>query len=602
MDNKVDTIKSFCKENIFILSTIALVVLFQIFYINLATANVPIMDYWRFINEITEKVFTGTLSWADFWKASAGAHINPFLYLTLAINIKFFGLNTRIEIFAGIFVMLITTIMLFVIYQRIMIKELGYHKGLAQGIYLPIVFAIFNFNQWEILTLEFSFAAMCRIFAFIGIFILLDNFLRDQHGSIKKALLLGFVIAVVICTLSAGYFPSMVGAVLFSTFLHVFLHRKSEGLRYFKKYIVLLMFIGAGSIIYLSGVTLSSSGGNISSLITGFFNGNVMKDILIMLGGSIIPAELTAKYGGLSLYYILGIIMLVFYMGATILFFTNKMWKHNYLPMTLIAYAVSNMILIIYARSSVFGPEYLAASRYVCETTLGLIGVLWILSDAFMGGVKKGKIKKHIIKVGCIIGILFVFISLIQSAVIETHTAPYRKIYDEKAIGIMLNIQSVSDDNLGVFQAGNPEYVRNGVKLMKKYHLGIFHSDKQLNEYAHLKQKPIGTTLDTAEWVNGKNDDGWVGKTCEFEIQSGTKGKLIFTGYYPNKITGNETGTIYVNDKATTFTLSEHNFTIEVNAPIQSVVKVKIENKFSFAAKPPDVRMLSFVLTNVQGQ
>jgi len=67
-------------------------------------------------------------------------------------------------------------------------------------------------------------------------------------------------------------------------------------------------------------------------------------------------------------------------------------------------------------------------------------------------------------------------------------------------------------------------------------------------------------------------------------------------------IAGNETGTIYVNDEVTTFTISENSFTIEVNAPIQSIVKVKIENNFSIAAKPPDIRKQSFILSEVQGQ
>jgi len=601
MEKRSLKIKAFFKENIFIIGCIAFVVLFQTYYINTATANVPIMDYWIFINQITEKVFTGTLTWADFWVASAGSHINPFLYLMLVINMKVFGLNTRIEIFSGIFVMLATTLLLYAVYYRTMIKKLGYHKKLSQVLYLTIVFAVFNFNQWEILTLQFSFISMSRIFAFISIFVFLDNLLKNFKKSKKKIVLLGIFIAVVICTLSAGYFPSMVGAVIFTLFLHLFLHRKEDGLKYMQEYLLLLVFIGIGSILYLTGVTLSSSGGDARSFIAAIYNGNLVKGILIMLGGSIIPAELSAKYAGIHFYYPVGIIILVLYTGAIILFFTKKMWKYNYLPMTLITYTISNIILIFYARASVFNLEYLASSRYVCETTLGLIGVLWILIDALLGEVKQGEAKKYI-KAGNSLGILFIFIFLVNSVVVETHTAPYRKINHEKAIGIMINIESVDDESLGIFQAGNPQYVRNGVALMKKYHLGIFHSDYQFNEYAHLIKKEIDTSFESVEWVNGKYDDGWLDKSCEFKIKTGAKGKLVFKGYYPNEITGNETGSIYVNDKETPYTISENNFTIKVNAPIQSTVKVNIESNFSFIAKPPDIRKLTFILIDVQGE
>jgi len=111
-----------------------------------------------------------------------------------------------------------------------------------------------------------------------------------------------------------------------------------------------------------------------------------------------------------------------------------------------------------------------------------------------------------------------------------------------------------------------------------------------------------GNTLSTANIISGKFNDGWVGKLCEFEIQTGVKGKLLFKGYYPNKITGKETGTIYINNKPYAFTIPENNFTIELDAPTQSIVNVKIESDFSFAASGSDVRTLSFILSDVQGQ
>ena len=111
-----------------------------------------------------------------------------------------------------------------------------------------------------------------------------------------------------------------------------------------------------------------------------------------------------------------------------------------------------------------------------------------------------------------------------------------------------------------------------------------------------------GNTLAKANIIDGIYEDKWIGKTCEFEIESGKEGKLIFTGFYPNKLNGEEKGTIFVNDKATMFTITNNSFTIEIGVPANSLVKVKIKNDFSFLATPPDIRELSFLLTDVNGK
>ena len=48
-------------------------------------------------------------------------------------------------------------------------------------------------------------------------------------------------------------------------------------------------------------------------------------------------------------------------------------------------------------------------------------------------------------------------------------------MYDDKLIEIMLNIDNYSDDDLAGFQAQSPQQVREGVEIMKQYHLGVFY-------------------------------------------------------------------------------------------------------------------------------
>jgi hypothetical protein len=153
--------------------------------------------------------------------------------------------------------------------------------------------------------------------------------------------------------------------------------------------------------------------------------------------------------------------------------------------------------------------------------------------------------------------------------------------------------------------AGRPSTVTfsgDQVNVFSLCALPQYHATVEKVESINLSSDKVGNTLNSLASVRGKYEDGWIGENCEFKIQTGAKGKLLFKGYYPNKITGKETGIINVNDKETAFTISENSFSIEVNAPINSIATVKIVNKFSFAAKPPDTRKLSFILSDVEGQ
>ena len=78
-------------------------------------------------------------------------------------------------------------------------------------------------------------------------------------------------------------------------------------------------------------------------------------------------------------------------------------------------------------------------------------------------------------KIICYGSALFISIGIFLTDYKEIKIQNYRKIYCDNLINMMLNIEEYSDDELAVFQAGDPNLVRDGVELMKKYKLGIFH-------------------------------------------------------------------------------------------------------------------------------
>ena len=61
------TIVNWYKENIIFVSVLGLLFLFQLIYVSNATINVPVMDYWRYINNYVDKCFMGGVTFNELY-------------------------------------------------------------------------------------------------------------------------------------------------------------------------------------------------------------------------------------------------------------------------------------------------------------------------------------------------------------------------------------------------------------------------------------------------------------------------------------------------------------------------------------------------------
>lgn len=598
MSKKKLDIKLFFKENIIIITSILIMLIIQIFYLYNATKNVPIMDSWRAINEIADKVFSNNLKFEDLWKSSS-AHRNPLFYLLLAINMKYFSLNTQVDIFLGAIVLVINCIILYNIYNKKILKGLQINIKVGQLLFVIIIATVFNFNQWEILTQPFSFIFTLRIMTYLLIFNAIDYYLLMEQKNALLAFVISIAIFAAICILSQGYFVSMVVTVFLIILFNFIISYKKDGTQFIKYYLVVFLFSIFGSYLYLNGLISSVASSNSFGIFIGsLFNGDFINGVIIMLGRSVLPFELVTKLGGINVYYAVGMIILVSYLFAVFIYFKSNMHKKTYVPLMLISYSCLSIAVIIYGRMNSFNLEYLAASRYVCETTFGLIGMLFIFVNYFILIRSNNKIESkksqntYIVINNIIVGVIILLLSI--SAFTEIRTAPYRKIYEQNLIDMLLNLENKTDDELVVFQAGKPDYVRHGALLMKKYHLGVF-SEKYINE---LNSKEI-----PEEIINGIYEDGWIEKKAQFKVRTGREGMIVLTGYYPYEITGNETGMVYIEGQfAKEFIISENNFVIDLKTMANSDVTILIENDFDFKANSPDVRRLSFIISSIESK
>ena len=94
-----------------------------------------------------------------------------------------------------------------------------------QFLFLPILLCTFNLNQWEILSLQFSFAFMTLLVRFILIFFLMDIALTKEK---KYFFISGIAACIVILTLSQLYFPALLIAIFIVCFIAALVKKKES--------------------------------------------------------------------------------------------------------------------------------------------------------------------------------------------------------------------------------------------------------------------------------------------------------------------------------------------------------------------------------------
>lgn len=126
-------------------------------------------------------------------------------------------------------------------------------------------------------------------------------------------------------------------------------------------------------------------------------------------------------------------------------------------------------------------------------------------------------------------------------------------------------------------------------------------------QFSSSEAAPPGSEeFETESWwaVSGYwENDFWVGETCEFVVKTGGNGLIELSGYYPYEITGNEILMVSIDGQnSREFVLPDNNFQLEAHCPQNSLVTLTLNSSFAFSATPPDIRTLSFILTDLSVQ
>ena len=457
------------KKHIFFIVPLMLIAGLQVWHLLVSVRNVPFMDYWTYIDFFTEKTFEGGLTFSDIWMANNGSR-NVLQYLLFIINMKVFHYDTRIEIYGGFFITICISILLYYYFFKIgnRCEMLSQRKPVQQLLVLPACLAVFNFNQWEISTLEFSFTFALRLYCYLLIFFLLDAFLFDKTKKNKAVIFLSTMIVISILLIAQVYFIAMIGAMFCVLFLDFLLKYHADKSRNLKYYITLAIccFVAVGIYFF----DLRGTG----QLSFNFLSIDFLKSILIFFGASAYSFSFGDGTSNMHLY-IIGLFVVLAYLIAFAFYVRKKIYRYTYIPVLFFLYTFFNL-MAIYATRISFGTSYMASSRYTCESSVGIIGILWIF--AIVLSEKRPATRSLLLKKGMAgASVLIIVFLLMWSMKTEFEIAPYRGLTFQAAQEIVRHPEDFTDEELGVLQARSPEFIRNGTALLAKYNLSLYYSD-----------------------------------------------------------------------------------------------------------------------------
>ena len=453
-------------NNIFVCMLLIVTVFFLI-YVSSASANVVFMDYWRYLNTLVDKMYTTGVTFHDLY-SSNGVHRSPVQLFIFLCNVRFFHLNPQIDVYLGAIMLAVQCCILYKEYKKDMnVRQSAYYYlGIA-----GVILAVFSLGQWEILTTEFSFSAGIGRTLTILSFFWTNRLLKKMEGLSGRALELALLYVFIICGVKGMFFLGY-GCALVVIIIWDFLQRsKEEKRKYFKTYIILGVGLLCGAILYLYGLDMgSSNGGTIHGLSFATVI-SLLKSYIIMMGASMIgtAAPAYAVEG-------CGIFLSLFTIYCIFVYFNKQFYKNTYFPMLLIISTIAIVFVIWVGRGERFNIWYLASSRYICDTKMMMVADIWIMMLYLQTKQMEKKDKKEWVKCIANIGLVIVMLSgIIITDKMEWDIKGYRKAYYNQIIEKMRNIDSLKEEEFANFQANNPDMVREGVAIMKKYKLNIYY-------------------------------------------------------------------------------------------------------------------------------
>lgn len=148
-------------------------------------------------------------------------------------------------------------------------------------------------------------------------------------------------------------------------------------------------------------------------------------------------------------------------------------------------------------------------------------------------------------------------------------------------------------------KSGSDWKMAAGMKKINWYDKWFRACIKQVNCIYSLS-KEVGCDYDNINFLRGMCEDHWCLSILDFQIRTGERGIVKISGYYPNEMTNELGGTVYVNKRRKqAFKICSPKFELEIKCKAKSIQRIWIKSDFGFQAPQPDIRYLCFIADDI---
>lgn len=442
-------------------------VLFCLVYLNRAAYNMVYADYIR----LTFSYLPDVWDPAKFFVPDILTRI-PVNYLIRGINVTFFGYNTMFEMVLGV-LGLGASALIIINYCRL--------KRLNGIICFLIMVVMFSLNKWEMLTNGTGWVHFAAFACFFYHYTVLDRYLVFKAGKRSdpvRLIVLPFLITLGI----AGPYCAIYSLILLLAYGFIWISDRRKKKQNSKDLVIYSICVLIPLLCYIlsNSFTEQVQMPNTESLISTFFAMPVyfikffLASFASILVGNEVLLEHCGKIGDYKLIYILGVVVILFYLLALYLNFRFKLYKKTLLPLIMIISGGLNHLLILYSRWRFMGFNYSMDSRYTLQYQVGIIGILLTF-----GFLIRNKRKRLLIRSTAIIFSLLFLAGNGYTSLKEWKKAPDRKDYLMSLEQTALNFEQATAEELAdyplIFQYRELDRILDSLQILKDNQLNIFH-------------------------------------------------------------------------------------------------------------------------------
>jgi len=417
---------------------------------------------------LVESYVNGTLTFADLWRPMMS--IRSFgCHLLLLADIKWFSLNSKIFVLPIPFLLLSSALLIYRDYRKSLAPE--HSPEFIAATFLALTLIIFNVIQWQALISRIAFFFQSPMPFIIASFISLELFLTKG----RKYWPLAFILTTLAVLFFGGTTIFAFAPALGSTFLCYVLTSRARLTRdFWVRALIISVFLAVIAFLYMFRIRHNDYLPYPESLVMAILASplEAVQFLLSTFGASVVGIDAFFSFDfSFHNIVVIGLVVVLFYALALILFFRSHMYERTYLPFFLIMQVFFFICFMTIGRFGLGDMGFGMSSRYTCVSIYGLAAIAWIFIFTLAQPVKLNALLKSTIYAG----FAMLFAGLLLTSIVVWRVQPDRKAKFEQLYDIAMRVDTATYDELLNFEAP-PEQVRDSLRLLREYKLNIYRS------------------------------------------------------------------------------------------------------------------------------